>query len=61
MIHQIRSSKVICYPHRRLGARLALSGVCLVTPLSAVGVARPLLLKHYFLDIALGGTNREAE
>jgi hypothetical protein len=38
---QVRSNKVISYPHRRLGARLALGGVCLVTLLCAVGVARP--------------------
>src|SRR6266481_8117648 len=37
--HQIRSSKVISYPHRRRGARAALSGVCLVMLLSATGVA----------------------
>jgi len=40
MFHQIRSSKVTSYPHRRRGARVALSGVCLVTLLSAMGVAR---------------------
>jgi len=40
MYHQIRSSKVTSYPHHRRGARVALSGVCLVTLLSAMGVAR---------------------
>jgi GBP family porin len=44
MYRQIRSSKVTSYPHRRRGARVALSGVCLVTLLSAMGVARAATL-----------------
>jgi hypothetical protein len=56
MFHQIRSSKVISYPHRRRGARMALSGVCLVTLLNAMGVARAATVYVTASDVNDPGT-----